>query len=174
MKKSQRTTKPDQQTTKPEPMELGPEPEPMAGVGSLTADTSHFDSIKIEEPVGTPQPQAANDEEWVEPGAVPELAVISLEAFQGAFSAIFTGVGAVTGLESVGIKPEEQTGANGAAKAVYDMALEVPFLRFLVEPGNIHIQRAMVIGMFLVPKVMLVLAEIKARSIEVQPIEEAA
>lgn len=65
-------------------------------------------------------------------------------------------------LKSLNISKEDQA-ARDAAEAIYDIALEVDSLRFLIEPGNKWIKRAAAIGGFGFGMYMSVTAELAAR-----------
>ena len=66
-------------------------------------------------------------------------------------------------LESLPIKPEEREAARAASDAIYDIAAETAYLRWLVEPGSIWMQRALAIGPFVAVKFAAMRAEIAAR-----------
>lgn len=88
--------------------------------------------------------------------------VLSRDQFFEAFRGCFNIGHQFTGLESLAVPANDNT-ARAACDAVYDIALEVEYLRFLIQPGNTWIQRSIAIGAFAVPKYLGVKAELEAR-----------
>lgn len=66
-------------------------------------------------------------------------------------------------LHSLPIHDAEAREARMASDAIYDIAAETPFLRWLIEPQSLWMQRALVIGSYAIPKAMAVMAEVKAK-----------
>jgi len=71
--------------------------------------------------------------------------------------------GALLKLESLPVADNEMQAARAASDSVYDIAYETPMFRFLIEPGNIWVQRAFAIGAYAIPKAITVRAELQAR-----------
>lgn len=88
--------------------------------------------------------------------------VLSRDQFFEAFRGCFNIGHQFTGLQSLAV-PANDNAARAACDAVYDIALEVEYLRFLIQPGNVWIQRSIAIGAFAVPKYLGVTAELDAR-----------
>jgi hypothetical protein len=65
-------------------------------------------------------------------------------------------------LRSLSISENDQA-ARAASDAIYDTAAEIPALRFLIEPGNVWVQRAFVVGAFGYGVYASCMAEIRAR-----------
>lgn len=99
-----------------------------------------------------------------EPAAANENAagLLTKDQFWEGFRGCFNVGQQVTALESLGV-PANDMGARAASDAVYDIALETEYLRFLIQPGNVWVQRALVIGAFTFPKYMGVKAELAER-----------
>ncbi|MCW5728146.1 hypothetical protein [Parvibaculum sp.] len=123
-------------------------------------DTSHLDfleeELKAEAGIGV-----------VGGGARMEAGLISKEDFFGIFQVCFQVPNLMPippfPLESLPIKPEERDAARAASDAIYDIAAETAYLRWLVEPGSIWMQRALAIGPFVAVKFAAMRAEIAAR-----------
>lgn len=83
--------------------------------------------------------------------------------FEGMFVPLHAMPAAMLHLESLPIKPHEMQSARAASDAIYDIALETPMFRFLIEPSNIWMQRAFVILAYALPKSRAVMMELRAR-----------
>lgn len=126
------------------------EPEEVSGV-------EHFAGIETDEPEGY-EPEGGEGSDGLSgPGRLTK------EQFRKTFTGAFNVGGTVTKLRSLCIEPDAMEGAEAAADAIYDTALEIPWLHWMVEPNNIHVQRAVVIGAFTVPKALAVRGELAAR-----------
>ncbi|MDO8840428.1 MAG: hypothetical protein Q7V31_16060 [Parvibaculum sp.] len=66
-------------------------------------------------------------------------------------------------LESLPIKPDEMQAARAASDAIYDIASETAYLRWLVEPGSLWMQRALAILPFVGVKLWAIRAELASR-----------
>ena len=71
-------------------------------------------------------------------------------------------------LETLAKAPELPT-AEPAARAIYDTACETPYLHFLVKPGSVWLQRALVIGAYVLPVAAGCREEMAAR--QAKPVE---
>lgn len=137
----------------PEPMvEILP-PESGSDLGE-PPPVEHLDAIAVEEPEGT----AADMGE----GSAAAPVVISRDDFHALFCGVFGMASAVTRLQSLAVNRDDPR-ARPCTEAIYDIAEEVPALRFLIEPGGVWMQRAVAIGAFAVPMGMGVAAELRAR-----------
>ncbi len=106
-----------------------------------------------------------------EPGAVagPGLApgTLTKDQFFGMFRALIAAPNGVLAFQN---KPELKTimiaetdqGARAASDALWDICNEVPWLRWMIEPGSVWAQRALVIGGFVVPLAISARAEYAA------------
>lgn len=65
-------------------------------------------------------------------------------------------------LKSFAVSAEETPRAEAAADALYDTALEVHWLRWLLDPQAATVQRLFVIFAFVGPKARAIMAEVKA------------
>ena len=107
--------------------------------------------------------------EFADQGAQPQTGVTSSPAgvvmdratFHKTFKGMF-GLGS-NWFKSLAIKPEEESSATAACDAIYDSALEVEWLKFLIQPGNVWVGRILAIAMFTGPKLQALRAEIEAR-----------
>lgn len=103
-------------------------------------------------------------------GELPESqpGLLSRDQFFAAFKSIFAIGGAVPvppfPLKSMPIQPHEEDAAREASNAIYDIALESPWLRFLIEPSSVWMQRLIVISTFGGLKLMAIRDEIRAKS----------
>jgi len=95
------------------------------------------------------------------------------DQFFANFAGAFNLGAALSALQSLKVDTGDQT-ARAASDAIYDIALETPWLRFLIEPSNVWLQRAMAIGAFAVPKAMAVRAELAARAKVAKPAKGGA
>ena len=120
------------------------------------SDGSHIENIKIDEDAG----EGVNDYSHVE--GVDSNGLLSKDMFFETFKGIFNISGSVTRLNSLKIDDGDES-ARLACDAIYDTANETPFLRFLIEPSNIWVQRGLCIAMFTLPKVAAVQKELQAR-----------
>jgi hypothetical protein len=85
-------------------------------------------------------------------------AVLTKEQFFAGFGGMFAMASAMTGLKSLTVEADDDS-ARQASDAIYDTAAEVPMFRFLIAPGNLYVQRALVVLAFGVPKYQAVKAE---------------
>jgi len=121
-----------------------------AAPGEFDFDTSHFDEIEGEV-------VSYSDDEPPEPG------LMTKQQFRQSFGGLFNMGGQLTGLESLTIKPAEQPSADACADTIYDMALEIEWMKSLLKPSSPWIGRALVVGMFTIPKAGAAIGELKAR-----------
>lgn len=153
-----------------------PNPEPEASEGAASRmnssagddlDTSHLDELAAE----------IEREEKAESGAAAYAAeveaaadLIPKDAFFGMFQVCFHAPNLMPlppfPLESLPIKPDEMEAARAASDAIYDIAAESEYLRWLVEPGSVWMQRALAILPFVAVKAAAIRAEIAARKPE--------
>lgn len=85
-------------------------------------------------------------------GAGPELppGVLTRDQFRAGLGAAFQLSGGLLGLATLIAAPELDT-FPPAADALYDAALESPWLRWLIDPQSVWLQRAIALGAFAVP-----------------------
>lgn len=88
---------------------------------------------------------------------------ITKEAFFVAFKAMFGLSGSLLALQSLPISESEEMAAREASDALYETALVVPFLSFLITPANEWAGRIAAIGLFTWGKYHVVRAELDAR-----------
>jgi len=88
--------------------------------------------------------------------------ILSREQFTETFISAFNITCGITKLQSLHIETSDQQ-AIICAGAIYDYATEIPQLRFLIEPSNVHVQRAFAILPFVYFKYAAVRAELAAR-----------
>jgi len=91
--------------------------------------------------------------------------ILSREQFTQTFISAFNVTSGITKLQSLHIEIADQQ-AIICAGAIYDYATEIPQLRFLIEPSNVHVQRALAILPFVYFKYAAVRAELQARKAE--------
>jgi hypothetical protein len=134
------------------------EPSPSSATGSeATSGAEHLDHIEIPaEAIG------AGEEGAGAPGAPAAPARVTREQFAELLAAALGIAGAVTGLRSLPIADAERPAFMPAAGAVYDTVVEIPALHWLLEPGNVYVQRALVVAAFVVPKARAVADELAA------------
>lgn len=128
-------------------------------------DGSHLDNIEL-------PPDLGGDTGDDAPNAAPAETLIGKEEFFSTFSGLFM-IGYLPKpfplpLVSLPIKPEEMDAARRASDALYDIILEVHFLRWILSPQGEWAGRIIAIGTFAVPKAMAVMAEIRAKERERQ------
>lgn len=128
-------------------------------------DTSHLEALEAEitaEERGDDEP----DGDATTRGR-SAAGVISKDDFFGMFQVCFHVPNVMPfppfPLESLPLKPEEIEPARAASDAIYDIAAESTYLRWLIEPGSIWMQRALAIGPFVAVKAMAIRAELAAR-----------
>lgn len=163
-----------QENRSPSPSENPkPIPEPEASETSPTSranfsgddlDTSHLEALaeEIER-----EERAEAGEAAYAAGEEAAAGLIPKDAFFGMFQVCFHAPNLVPvppfPLESLPIKPDEMDAARAASDAIYDIAAESEYLRWLVEPGSVWMQRALAILPFVAVKAAAVRAEIAAR-----------
>lgn len=146
----------EQQTTPPSP---NPEPPPS---GPSEASEPNWD--RIEAFVSSEAPEPSGDP-FVDDAAqtiIPEE-VISKEQFREGFVGVFHVGHRLSKLNALAIDGERVSVAHGAADALYETALDVSWLRWLISPGNKWVQRAFAMGAFAVPLGMATVAELRER-----------
>lgn len=97
---------------------------------------------------------------------------LTKDQFFTGFGGMFTMASAMTGLKSLAVDESDQM-ARQASDAIYDTAAEMPMFHFLIRPGNIYLQRSLVILAFAIPKVEAVKAEAAARR-NIRPVASSA
>jgi hypothetical protein len=140
------------------------ENQPDPSVSSI--EVEHLDSITLDgyetanglEPVETITENAASID-----GILTEE-----QFFEGVFKPLHNVPGQMFRLQSLPIHDGELEAARAASQAIYETCLEVDILRFLIQPGNIWLQRALVIYVFAAPKAGAVRAEIQYRKQQAQ------
>ena len=142
----------------PEP----PESQPLSTEAS--AELEALESVRLSdlETAGNGAEDPAELQPFEQPSANSAGILTKEQFFTGVFRPVHDLPGQVMKLQSLPIKENELEAARGASDAVYDTALEVPWLRFLVEPSNIYVQRAIVIAAYAIPKAIAVRAEVMA------------
>lgn len=144
-----------------------PEPERQPETENQTkvdiSDEPDFDQITHEfgEPDPDPDPSALE-------GGEPADGLLSRDQFFVAFKSMFN-VAAIVPvpplpLTSLAISPGDEMAAKGASDALYDIALESTYFRWLIEPQSVWVQRAVVIGSFASVKFVAVREEIRAKN----------
>lgn len=106
---------------------------------------------------GEPEPELG-----AEPGPDQAAGVLPREAFRAGFAMAFRFAGSLTGLKTLAQAPDRPDAA-AAADCLYDCALESPWLRWLIEPSNVWLQRTIVLGAFAVPLALEARAELRER-----------
>jgi hypothetical protein len=82
------------------------------------------------------------------------------EFFNGVFRPMHDIPSALTKLHTLKIHEQEMEAARRASDAIYDTALESSWFRWLIQPGNVYIQRAFVVYAYVAPKSAMVRQEI--------------
>lgn len=97
-------------------------------------------------------------------GAGPELApgYLSRDQFRAGFGVMFKLAGSITGLRTL-LEAPERPESGPAADAVYDIAREVPWLSWLIQPQGVWFQRGIALGAFAIPLAAGVSAELGER-----------
>lgn len=130
------------------------------------AGAAHLDDIDLTglEPV---ELDADAEGEGMPEGVGPDGFVTFDVWFQG-FSVAHQLAGQTLQLETLVKAPELPT-AEPAARAIYDTACETPYLHFLVKPGSVWLQRALMIGAYVLPVAAGCREEMVAR--QAKPVE---
>lgn len=144
-----------QEIPAPESPLMLPPPQPAAEElpppsGSTSAADPDFASIEAD--LGAAAPAA-------DPAA---SGFLTKDQFYAGFGGCFTMASAVTRLKSLEISENDRM-AREASDAIYDTAIETPMFHFLVRPGNVYVQRSLVILVFAKTKSDMVKAEIAMR-----------
>ena len=104
---------------------------------------------------------------------------LTKDQFFAGFGGAFTMASAITRLDSLAIDDKDKM-AREASDAIYDTAMEIPMFHFMVRPGNVYVQRALVIMVFGKTKMDAVKAEVMmkraalAQSANAQPVASMA
>lgn len=137
-------------------------------------DTSHLEELAAE----IEREERAEAVEAVETVEEAASGLISKDDFFGLFQVCFHAPNLVPippfPLESLPIKPDEMQAARSASDAIYDIASETAYLRWLVEPGSLWMQRAFAILPFVGVKLFAVKAELASRHAAKVPEHERA
>ena len=123
---------------------------------TITIEDFKIDDFEVEEIEGAEALHNVSGES----GQSSEM--LTREQFHKGFCMSFNMGSAVTKLESLHT-PEDDAAAWEASNVIYDVALESEYLRFLIEPSNLWVQRSMVIFAFAAPKYYGCRAELQAR-----------
>ncbi|MDG1286385.1 MAG: hypothetical protein P8P30_02345 [Rickettsiales bacterium] len=166
------------------PKEVEPESQNLQNETPETASSielEHLESINISDALETANEAPLGDEGFSigdenpigEESDLASSGVLSADEFyNGVFSPLHTVPAALLKLESLPIRQSEEPAARNASDALYDIALETPLFRFLIEPSNLWVQRAVAIGAYAIPKSRAVMFEIKARKAQAAEVEE--
>jgi hypothetical protein len=73
-------------------------------------------------------------------------------------------------MKSLPIADAEQDGARMASDSIYDIAAETAWLRWMIEPQSLWMQRAVVIASYAIPKAMAITAELRAK--QARPVDD--
>lgn len=146
----------DTQTTTPTEPTPDPTPEPNDGAAASAADPDpagpdlageHVAAVEIEGDDPDSDRLDAGAGAAAPGGAGPAPGVIPYETFHRGFCAAFNGAAFATKLHSLAANENDQL-TMAASKSLYDTALDWPALRFLIQPRNKWIARAVVMGAF--------------------------
>ena len=159
-------SQPELQTLQPEVM-AQPQPQFLQPPPNDAESSVRLENISAAEDAG-----ASPDFESIEadlganmPAADPAASgFLTKDQFFAGFGGCFTMASAVTGLQSLEISDKDKM-AREASDAIYDTAIETPMFHFLVRPGNIYVQRSLVI---------LVFAKTKADAVKLEAAEKRA
>jgi hypothetical protein len=124
-----------------------PELEALNAINIAEATPSHVPMMANTQTIGTQQ-------------------ILSKDEFWAAFKGVFNMGGMFIRIEgqqlkTIAIQPSEETTAREASDAIYDTCAEIPWLRFILEPENVYVKRALVIGVFFYGKAEMIKAEIQ-------------
>ena len=128
-----------------------------AEASNFSADGAHIDDIDIEYDAG----EGAEEPKGESAGLNPD-GTMTRETFYIAFKGLFNISAGFTKLESLKVADNDQS-AQMASDAIYDIASEVHYFRFLIMPSNVWLQRSICILAFLVPKCVAIKAELEIR-----------
>lgn len=148
-----------------------------AGKTGSNIELEHLEQISFSDNLETANEAAAGDD-GVYIGAPPdpigeespigEVILTKDQFFEGVFVPMHAMPGAMLQLQSLPIQSKEMQSARGASDAIYEIAEESSIFRFLIEPGNIWVQRAIAIAAYAIPKSQSVIVEIKAKQAQRQ------
>ncbi|MBF0383401.1 MAG: hypothetical protein HQL69_20470 [Magnetococcales bacterium] len=132
--------------------------------GSSGMSTAHFAFVAVDEPAGTPPPASIPGQEVIAgEEEAPKKDFVTVEKFHRMFSTVFNVTGTYSGLNTLKIAENEQEAANEAATALYEIAIEVPFLNFLAESKSGMAENFIALAGFGYFKYQAVSAEIRER-----------
>lgn len=116
------------------------------------------------EPIEIPMDTA---ETGVPAGGLTADGLLTKDQFYLGFKGMFDVCGVIPiepfPLKSMTIKPDEEEQARACSDAIYEIAEESPWLRFLLEPQGKWVPRLMAIGMFTGGKIVAVRTEIAGK-----------
>lgn len=125
--------------------------------GEASAAGAHLDAIAVDDWTAGEDAEQAQ----VGPDYAPD-GFLTREMFREGFGLTFRLVGAITSLDAIKNAPDRPE-ASPAADVVYDIARETPWLHFLIQPSNVWLQRAIVLGAFALPVAVETAHELRAR-----------
>lgn len=180
-RRNPRPSRPKTETETEAATEANPQPVTEAATDTHTTmgddlDTSHLEALEAEI---VAEERSGDDAEGVTAtGERAAAGLITRDDFFAMFQVCFHVPNVMPfppfPLESLPLKPDEMQPARSASDAIYEIAAETAYLRWLVEPGSIWMQRALAIGPFVAVKAMAIRAELAARSDPPRSIMEPA
>jgi hypothetical protein len=100
--------------------------------------------------------------------------MLTKEEFHKVFIGGFKAGHALTGFKSLDIKPDREAKAEACSHAIHESIVDIPSLHFMLTPNSKWWGRAFSIGTFMVPTVIGISIEIKARKqMAAQPVQPA-
>lgn len=125
-----------------------PHPSGSGPASGSSEPAAHVLAAPFPEPVAS-SPDPAGSGAGASAGGQPgPSARLTRQQFRDGFAGLFNVGSTATGLKSLRIDADRKPQADAAADALYDTAQEVSWLAWLIEPGNVWVQRAFVVGAF--------------------------
>lgn len=106
-------------------------------------------------------------------GKITPSGMITYEIFDDGFCKAFQLGGHLSGLNTL-VMAADQPARPDATRAMYDIILDTPSLHFLITPSSLWMQRALAIGMFVVPVGLGVSQELAAKRAARKVVKEDA
>lgn len=149
--------KPDQQSP---PENQMPDLTPPNGGSVNAAPLPDFDNAPL------PDDENLTPAVQVGEGAAPHVTasgIMTYEAFDQMFCAAFSLSGHITGFKTL-VEAPERPSRPDATKAMYEIILDTPAFRFILNPQSLWMQRTLAMGAFFVPVVVGVAGEMRAKA----------
>ena len=153
----------------PHQQTAAPHPSPDTSEAGSPCSPDPLADLHIDEPIDAVENEAGGDPGPDGAACDTPPGTLTREQFKDAFGGALTLAGTLTQLQTLKGSPDLPS-FPPAADAIYDTALDSPWLRFLIEPGSVWAARVLAIAAFAGPVAFGCRHEIAARN--AQPVRQ--